>query len=409
MSASKSAQAHASARLSLPVRLLLAAARRLQQGSLEIHLPGMAPQLFSGPVAGPHGVLLIRDTAMFKRLMSGGDLGFAEAWMAGEWTSPDLPALLRCLDLNLDGFKALQRGRAAMRWLRSLRQVLLLRNNRSGSRRNIRYHYDLGNDFYRLWLDPSMTYSSGLFLSPSDDLETAQFNKYQRLLSLSGASAGDHILEIGCGWGSFAIHAARERDCRVTALTLSPAQYEIARARVAEAGLSEKVDVRLQDYRDVAGQFDHIVSIEMFEAVGEAYWPVYFRTLAKRLKPGGRAVIQVITIDEQHFDAYRRDTDFIREYIFPGGVLPSPSRFQSDASEAGLETRKRDFFGEDYARTLRQWAEGFSRVEDDVRKQGFDERFIRMWHYYLAYCEAGFSNGKINLMQTVLTAADGNG
>lgn len=402
MSAQENIRPFASARLSLPMRLLLAAAGRLRYGSLTIDLPGRAPKLFSGPHPGPHGTLVIRDPAMFRRVLSRGDLGFAEAYMAGEWTTPDLSELLACLDRNLDAFSTLQRGRAVMRWLQAVRQRFLLRNNRTGSRRNIAYHYDLGNDFYRLWLDRSMTYSAACFEGHADELAEAQERKYAALLAMTEAGPDDHILEIGCGWGGFALHAARVTGCRVTGVTLSREQYDWAWARVREAGLENRVDIRLQDYRDVTSQFDHVVSIEMFEAVGEAYWPAFFRTVHERLRPGGRAVLQVITIDDGLFERYRRDVDFIRHYIFPGGVLPSPTAFEAHGLAAGLHCRQQQFRGGDYARTLAAWAERFRAAEPAVRDQGFDHHFIRMWQYYLAYCEAGFRSGRIDLMQTVL-------
>ncbi|MCP1727993.1 cyclopropane-fatty-acyl-phospholipid synthase [Natronospira proteinivora] len=402
MSARYELQKMKGARLGLPLKLLLRAARHLRHGSLEIHIPGHPPQLFSGTEDGPHGVLQIQDPSFLKRLLKRGDMGFAEGYMAGEWNTPDLATLLKCLDRNLDGFGVLERGRIMLRWLKVLKQRVLLRNNRSGSRRNIAYHYDLGNDFYRLWLDPSMTYSAANFTDARQDLNAAQARKYERLLDLCGATESDHILEIGCGWGGFALHAARERGCRVTGLTLSREQQAWAREKVREAGLEHRIEIRLQDYRDVSETFDHIVSIEMFEAVGEAYWPVYFQTVHDRLKPGGRAALQVITIDDSEFERYRRDVDFIRQYIFPGGILPSVSVFEQQCRQAGLSLSHREFHGSDYAHTLACWAQRFKQAESSVKAQGFDERFIRMWHYYLAYCEAGFRNGRIDLMQTVL-------
>lgn len=402
MSAQQDFRARSSGRMTLALRLLHAAASRLRYGRLEIRYPGREPVTFTGAEAGPSGVLDIRDPGMFRRILSRGDLGFAEAWMDGQWTTPDLAALLGCMERNLEAFTALERGRAVMRWFKALRQRLLFRNNRSGSRRNIAYHYDLGNDFYRLWLDWSMTYSSACFETDDDGLADAQQHKYQRLLAMTGAGPDDHILEIGCGWGGFAIHAARTLGCRVTGLTLSREQHEWAWQQVRENGLEGRVDIRLQDYRDVTETFDHIVSIEMFEAVGESYWPVFFQTLHDRLRPGGRAALQVITIDDAIFDRYRRDVDFIREYVFPGGVLPSPEAFGKLSEEAGLVTVERHFRGTDYARTLAGWAERFRSVEPAVLKQGFDHRFIRMWQYYLAYCEAGFRSGRIDLMQTVV-------
>ncbi len=402
MSAERPLSLKRTGRPGLAETLLFRAARRIQYGALEIHLPGQGGRLFSGPESGPTGVLQINDRHLFRRLLSRGDLGFAEAYMAGEWSTPDLGSLLACLDRNLDHFESLERGRALLRWLQALHQRFVRRNNRIGSQRNIAHHYDLGNDFYRLWLDPSMTYSSARFEEDVQDLEQAQLAKYDHLLAMTGALPGDHILEIGCGWGGFAIRAAQTLGCRVTGVTVSREQLALARQRARDAGVEDRVSFRFQDYRDIEEQFDHIVSIEMFEAVGEAYWPVYFDTLRRRLRPGGRAVLQVITIDDRYFERYRRDIDFIRRYIFPGGVLPSPSALDEQYQRAGLKVLKSEFHGLDYACTLNAWARRFRSVEADIRAQGFDARFQRMWEYYLAYCEAGFQSGRINLLQTVL-------
>jgi cyclopropane-fatty-acyl-phospholipid synthase len=276
------------------------------------------------------------------------------------------------------------------------------RNSLRGSRRNIAFHYDLGNDFYRLWLDPSMTYSAALFDRPDESLEAAQERKYERMLAQLDASPGQHILEIGCGWGGFACHAA-SRGYRVTGLTLSREQLEYARKRVAQQGLSDRVELRLQDYRKLNERFDHIVSIEMFEAVGEAYWDTYFDTLRRSLKPGGRASLQVITIDEGRFESYRRRADFIQKYIFPGGMLPSVEAFTRHACANGLKLERLDMFGLDYARTLRRWDARVAARSGEIMAQGFDQRFINMWRYYLAYCEAGFRSDRIDLMQVTLT------
>jgi cyclopropane-fatty-acyl-phospholipid synthase len=278
-------------------------------------------------------------------------------------------------------------------------------NTRAGSRRNVHAHYDLGNDFYRLWLDGTMTYSSALFGGDlSLGLEQAQSAKYARILHELGAQPGEHILEVGCGWGGFAEHAARA-GCRVTGITVSQAQLGYAQARIAAAGLADRVELKLLDYRDLEGRFDHVASIEMFEAVGERYWPVYFGTLRERLKPGGRAVVQTITIAESKFERYRTGTDFIQQYIFPGGMLPSPQRFRAEAAAQGLAVAGMHAFGADYAETLRRWHRHFDEVAARVEAQGFDERFMRTWRFYLAYCEAGFRARATDVVQAVLTHA----
>jgi cyclopropane-fatty-acyl-phospholipid synthase len=271
-----------------------------------------------------------------------------------------------------------------------------------GSRRNIQAHYDRGNDFYRLWLDPTMTYSSALFEGRECDLQEAQRRKYARLLALLGARPGQRVLEIGCGWGGFALEAAR-RGISVTGITLSREQLSLARRRVREAGLSGLVELRLQDYRSLACSYDHIVSIEMFEAVGEANWDTYTRTLKRCLKQGGRAAPQFITIDETAFESYRRRPDFIQRYIFPGGMLPSIERFGASVASSGLCMQRADAFGEDYARTLAEWHRRFLASEGEIAAMGFDRVFRRMWRYYLAYCEAGFRAGRIDLAQVLLT------
>jgi cyclopropane-fatty-acyl-phospholipid synthase len=288
--------------------------------------------------------------------------------------------------------------------LRPLRRLghALRDNSISGAKRNIEYHYDLGNDFYRLWLDDTMTYSSACFCDEAADLEAAQRRKWDRVLELIQPSRGDRILEIGCGWGGFAIHAATEAGCKVTGLTLSEEQAALARERVREHGLEGWVDVRLQDYRREAGTYDGVASIEMFEAVGERWWPTFFGKLKALLEPGRRAGLQVITIADESFEAYRRTPDFTQRYIFPGGMLPSPSRFDAAASDAGLAVGERRSFGADYARTLSEWARRFERALPEVRALGFDERFVRMWRYYLAYCRAGFAGGNIDVMQVGL-------
>ncbi len=381
-------------------RPLVAACKRIQVGSLHLSLPGGTELLFRGGAPGPVAAIEIASARLPLRLALRGELGLAEAYMAGEWDSPDLAALLELGVRNEACFETLLTGNALFRALDRVRHVLNA-NTRRGSRRNISTHYDLGNGFYQLWLDRTMTYSAALFDRDDQALERAQANKYERMLALLAANPGAHILEIGCGWGGFAC-AAAQAGHRVTAITLSPAQLAYARQRIARAGLEDQVELRLQDYRDLRGTFDHVVSIEMFEAVGEQYWPAFFARLHDCLKPGGRAALQVITIDDDLFPHYRRGTDFIQRYIFPGGLLPAPSLFFAQAEAAGLAERSRDFSGSDYAETLARWERRFLAAREQLTAQGFGERFLRMWRYYMAYCQAGFRTQRINLMRTVL-------
>ena len=376
-------------RLARDTRLVFELLERLQGGMLEVRLPDGARRLFGD---GEHGVTLqVHDEAMFGQVLARGDIGLAEAYLDGHWDSPDVTGLLALLAKNRDALKKAVYG--------SWRNLLAARlrhwlngNSRAGSKRNIMAHYDLGNDFYKLWLDPSMSYSSALYRAVDDgDLATAQRAKYRRILRRLQAEAGQSVLEIGCGWGGFAELAVQE-GLQVTGLTLSPAQLAWAQQRVPGANL------RLQDYRDANEQFDHIVSIEMFEAVGERWWPTYFRTVAKALKPGGRAVIQSITIREDLFADYRKGTDFIQQYVFPGGMLPSRSAFRAAAARQGLAVNGEYAFGADYARTLAEWRHAFEVNWPQIAALGFDEQFRRLWRMYLCYCEAGFLAGNIDVV-----------
>ena len=337
---------------------------------------------------------------LFSRIARLGDIGIAEGFIHGDFGTDDLAALLEIGARNVDAFgHDLRPGF----WARVGHRIqhALRANHRRGSRRNIAAHYDLGNDFYRLWLDESMTYSAAIFDAPDEPLEQAQQRKYDRLLDRLDTRPGDRILEVGCGWGGLAERAAR-RGLNVDGLTLSAEQLAYGRDRLANAGLAEYARLHLTDYRDQPGQFDHLVSIEMFEAVGERYWPTYFQTVHDRLEPGGRAAIQVITIDESAFESYRREPDFIQLYIFPGGMLPSIERFHAEARAAGLRVRETANFGQDYARTLARWRDRFDQVEDELETMGFDHAFRQTWRYYLAYCEAGFLAERINVAQVIL-------
>ena len=371
--------------------------QEIEHGCLHIALPDGID--FSVGHGTPDAHLQFHDWRAFREVLAKGDIGFAEGYIAGDWHTPDLTALLTLLANNRAALDAAIYGRWWGRLYARLRH-LLNANTRAGSRRNIASHYDLGNDFYALWLDPSMTYSSARFDGDlSLSLEAAQARKYQRMLDLLDLPAGCSLLEIGCGWGGFAEHAARTGRHQVRGITLSQEQLDYARTRIRQARLDASCSFEFQDYRDEQRQYDGIASIEMFEAVGEAYWPAYFATLKRSLKPGGRAVVQTILIDDALFERYRRGSDFIQQYVFPGGMLPSARRFSEAAAQAGLAVTAQETFGLDYAETLRRWRAAFHAQIDTVRAQGFDERFVRLWHFYLAYCEAGFRAGSVDVAQ----------
>ncbi len=375
-------------------RLGLEVLDKLEGGALAIELPdGQHFRVGHGPLVAQWRV---RSLAAFDLALATGDIGLAEAWINEDWDSDDPTAVLTLLARNREVLGQAVYGRL-LRLVGHRLWHLLRANTRSGARRNIEAHYDLGNDFYALWLDPTMTYSAAVFESPDESLEAAQRRKYRRILQRLDAKPGQLILEIGCGWGGFAEVAATEFDCRVLCLTLSPSQLAFARERAERGGFADRVDFSLCDYRDVRGRYDHIVSIEMIEAVGERFWPVYFDSIASLLKPGGRCVIQAITIADDLFGRYRRGTDFIQRYVFPGGMLPSPVAIGRQLDRAGLRLDGDFAFGTDYARTLSRWHDAFLANLAKVRAQGFSERFIRMWRMYLSYCEAGFLTGTIDV------------
>jgi cyclopropane-fatty-acyl-phospholipid synthase len=384
--------------------LVLGLAGRLQRGSLELRLPDGTVRLFRGEQRGPHAAMLIRSGRVARRYLTGGGVGFAESYIDGDWDTPDLATLLELLSLNEQAWGEGYFGGVWQRWSRRARH-LLSANTRRGSRRNIHAHYDLGNEFFAAWLDPSMTYSSALFAGGAAELEEAQHAKHRQLARLIAVGPGQRLLEIGGGWGGFAVTAAKEFGARVTSITVSRAQAEYARARVFREGLTEQVEILLRDYRDVNGRFDRIASIEMLEAVGERFWPTFFRGLRDRLNPGGQAGLQLITIADRYFAAYRRNADFVQRYIFPGGMLPSPAVLDRQARLAGLARDAELAFGACYARTLGLWNQRFQAAWPKITELGFDERFRRIWTYYLAYCEAGFRTGSINVVQTVLRPA----
>jgi len=376
--------------------------RSLKVGHLIIETPSGARVEGRGPVEGPRATLILHKWRTMRRLMFGGDVGFAEAYMDGDWSTPDLATLIELAALNEKALSEVTAGRWFKRFLHRVKH-LLRANTKSGSRRNIEAHYDLGNDFYKLWLDPSMTYSSALYATPKQSLEDAQDNKLARIMDLLTLNGGERVLEIGCGWGRLAERISTERNAHVTGLTLSPSQLAVAKERIAKAGASDKADLRLQDYRDISdAPFDAICSIEMVEAVGQAYWPQYFSTVARLLKEGGKACVQSIVIRDDLFERYVGSTDFIQQYIFPGGCLPSPAEFRKQAQAAGLRVVDEVAFGGDYGHTLHLWRKAFHARRDEVLALGFDARFMRIWDFYLAYCEAAFTTGDIELMQFTL-------
>lgn len=387
------------------MRAALGIVAHISRGALIITVPDGRKFRFEGPSPGETGAIIVRDKNFARRLLLGGGIGFAEAYMDGQWDTPDLRTLLRVIANNNASIGAKAHGSRLLALMEWIQHSIMQRNSKRGARRNIEYHYDLGNEFYALWLDHSMTYSSAMFEHADDSLEEAQHNKYQALARRIALGRDHRLLEIGCGWGGFAEFAASEIGCRVTGITISPKQYEFARKRIFEKGLAERVEIVMQDYRDLSLQYDRIASIEMFEAVGEAYWPRYFSKLRDSMLPGGLAGLQLITIADRHFDSYRRGRDFIQRYIFPGGMLASPSVLRQQFSRAGLRLMEQASFGPDYADTLRRWHERFLSRWPEIEKLGFDTRFRRMWQYYLAYCESGFSSGNTDVAQMTLARA----
>jgi cyclopropane-fatty-acyl-phospholipid synthase len=377
-------------------RLVFQLLEQLTGGRLEIRLPDGACALFGD---GEHGVTLhVHDEVTFAMVLARGDIGLAEAYLDGCWDSPDITSLLTLLAKNRAALQKAVYG-SWHNLIAARVRHWLNRNSKAGSKRNIMAHYDLGNDFYQLWLDPSMSYSAGIYRDVDDgSLEMAQYAKYRRILNHLQARSGQKVLEIGCGWGGFA-ELAVDSGLRPTGLTLSPAQLAWVKKRVPLA------DFRLQDYRDNREQFDHVVSIEMFEAVGERFWPSYFKTVACALKPGGKAMIQSITIRDDLFSSYRRGTDFIQQYVFPGGMLPSRQAFRAAAEQQGLRVHDEYAFGLDYARTLAEWRQAFEAKWPEILKLGFDENFRRLWRMYLCYCEAGFLAGNVDVVQFELVHA----
>tara|TARA_R110002110_G_scaffold19492_4_gene80486 strand:+ start:2172 stop:3383 length:1212 start_codon:yes stop_codon:yes gene_type:complete len=377
-------------------------AQEMRNGRIDFVLPDGRRFRAEGDQPGYVAEVHVHSNDLFARLIREGDLGFCDAYLDGDWSTPDLQAFMDLIhhrNENLyDGFP----GMGLVRRFEQLR-FWLQRNSKSQARKNISYHYDLGNDFYSLWLDDTMTYSSALFEQDAQQsLEAAQTSKYKSMVDQMGVKPGDHVLEIGCGWGGFAEYAARERGLKVTGLTISEEQIKYARDRIENAGLSDLVEFKLQDYRDERGHYDGIASIEMFEAVGEKYWPTYFDTVRERLKPGRSATLQIITVDNARWDIYKRGVDFIQKYIFPGGMLPSPAALCEQVEKAGLIVDKSIEFGKSYDITLRRWHETFNDKWDQITALGFDDRFRRMWNFYLTSCAATFDSGNCDVTQITI-------
>lgn len=397
------ARDNARPRLGPGLRVLMYMLKGVKIGSLDVSLPDGSQRQFHGSEAGPHGVLNIRSGRLIRQVLSGGEVGFGEAYLDGHWDSPDLARLLQVMYLNEPHYKGPYEKNVLGRFAGWL-QHKLRANSKQQARANIEYHYDLGNEFYKMWLDETMAYSAGMFIQPTETLMDAQLNKFKLMYERLDLKPEHHLLEIGSGWGGFAIYAATHSGCRVTSITLSTEQLVEAQKRAAAAGVADRVTFELRDYRDVSETYDRVVSIEMYEAVGEKYWPGYFATIEKALKPGGRAAIQGITINADIFDEYRRKRDFIQKYIFPGGMLCPPGHFQDLAAAAGLQSEDARFYADGYADTLAHWHRNVLAVREQIVAQ-FDERFLRMWRYYLAYCECGFRVGSIDLMQITLRKA----
>jgi cyclopropane-fatty-acyl-phospholipid synthase len=387
-------------------RTVLQLLARLRHGSLSVRLPDGSTRRF-GQGQTPTASLHLNDWQVCSAALKSGDIGFAEGYIDGHWSSPDLVALLRLFIANRREVEDVIYGTWLGRLFYRVRH-LLNRNTRGNSQKNIHAHYDLGNAFYELWLDGTMNYSSALYETPQSSMQQAQLAKVRRALRMVDVKPGERVLEIGCGWGALAEMATTEFGASVVGVTLSTEQLAWARARMARCGVAERADLRLQDYRDIGRDgsadqsFDAICSIEMIEAVGREYWPTYFATVARLLKTGGRACIQSIVIDDEFFERYLQSTDFIQQYIFPGGCLPSPSAFRAQAEQAGLKVVDEFCFGQDYARTLEEWRQAFMAREHQVLALGFDRRFMRIWEFYLAYCEAAFAERNTDVVQYTL-------
>ena len=376
-------------------------AQKIGKGRVDFVMPDGRTFRAEGKEPGHVAEVHIHSDDVFARLVREGDLGFCDSYIEGGWSTPDLQSFLDFIQDGNDVLYAGFNGGGIIRAYERFRHWLQ-RNTKKQAKKNISAHYDLGNDFYTLWLDDTMTYSSAYFKTGQESLEKAQEQKYASMIDEMGAQPGDHVLEIGCGWGGFAEYAAKERGLQVTCLTISQEQFNYAVERIEKAGLSDRVTIKLQDYRDETGQYDGIASIEMFEAVGQKYWPVYFETLKKCLKPGKQATLQIITLTERRYERYRKGVDFIQKYIFPGGMLPSKTVLRAEIDKAGLAFRNQIAFGESYSVTLRRWFDTFNAKWDQIQTMGFDDRFRRMWNFYLAGCAAAFHTGNCDVVQVTV-------
>ena len=378
---------------------------RLKHGTLTVKLPDGSVQRF-GNGQSPQASLHLLNWNVCSAALKSGDIGFAESYIAGDWTTPHLTDLLQVFIVNRKEVEDVIYGTWLGRFAYRIKH-LLNRNTKANSQKNIHAHYDLGNAFYELWLDGTMNYSSAIFETPETSMKEAQHAKVRRALRMAQVKPGDRVLEIGCGWGALAEKATKEFDAHVVGVTLSTEQLDWANKRMQREGVAEKADLRLQDYRDIGkttqdAPFDAICSIEMVEAVGREYWPEYFQTVARLLKPGGHACIQSIVIADELFERYTTSTDFIQQYVFPGGCLPCPKEFRAQAAKAGLQVIDEFSFGQDYARTLQLWHEQFAEQQAHVLQLGFDQRFIRIWEFYLSYCEAAFLEANTDVVQYTL-------
>jgi cyclopropane-fatty-acyl-phospholipid synthase len=382
------------------VQLALGFASRLRRGTLDVTLLDGRVMRFGGAEPGPAAQMTLHSYGFASKLINNGDIGIAEAYLRGDWDTPDLTQFLYLFCVNHELIQSMLADKPLVRFVQTV-QHWFNRNTKRQARRNIYAHYDIGNAFYSAWLDPSMTYSSALYEDDTPDLTAAQNNKYRRLAEAIDLRPGQKVLEIGCGWGGFAEFAAKTFNAKVVGLTISKEQRDFAQKRIQAAGLSDKVEIKLQDYRDERDRYDRIASIEMIEAVGEEFWPKYFSQVSDRLLPGGLAGIQAITIQDSMFQSYRREVDFIQRYVFPGGMLPSPQVLKAFGERFGVPVIRERIFGQDYAKTLATWRNNFRAAWPNLKPLGFDERFRRLWEYYLAYCEAGFLSGNIDVRQVV--------
>ena len=383
------------------LNLFLNVLAQSKYGSINVYKDNKSIFSFKGELPGPDANIKILKEKCISDFFLRGDLGWAESYVDENWETSNLTDFLEWGARNFHEFSKYVRGK----WFTILYLRLkhhLKKNSRSGSKKNISFHYDLGNSFYEKWLDESMTYSSAMFKNPEDNLLKGQINKYENLANITGVKENDKILEIGCGWGGFSSFLAKKYSANVTAITISKKQYEKAKQKIYDDKLTDKVDVKLLDYRNINGKYDKIVSIEMFEAVGEKYWSKYFDVLKKNLKSDGSIGLQTITIEDKFFQKYKKFPDFIQTYIFPGGMLPSVEEMDKVITSKGLHITNKTMFGNDYAKTIRIWSESFENSWGCIKSLGFSESFKRLWNYYLGYCEGGFKSGNINVGQFLI-------